>query len=261
MRRPAAGWGAYPGNGTESQARAWQAAHARANRCASIARRLLLSPEHHAVLHHAGYGAVALAVGIESIGIPFPGESTLVAAALYAGATHRLDILGIIAAASAGAIVGDSIGFWLGRAFGFVLLMRLGRYVRITERRIRLGQYLFRRHGGSVVFFGRFVALLRALAAFLAGANRMGWPRFLLFNAAGGIVWSSLYGGGAYLLGQHIFAVAGPAGIVLGALALAGAAFGFLFLRRHEEALADRAEREMPGPLFPPRRERPRGDC
>lgn len=216
-----------------------------------------MSPDHAAVLHHAGYGAVALAVGIESLGIPFPGESTLVAAALYAGATHRLDILGVIAAASAGAIIGDGIGFWLGRAFGLHLLLRFGRYVRITERRIRLGQYLFRRHGGKVVFFGRFVALLRAMAAFLAGTNRMAWPRFLLFNAAGGVAWSALYGGGAYLLGGRILRLAGPAGLVLGALAVAGAAAGFVFLRRHEEALADRAEREMPGPLLDPRRADP----
>ena len=212
-----------------------------------------MTPEHSAVLQHAGYGAIALAVGIESLGIPFPGESTLIAAALYAGATHRLDILGVIAAASAGAIVGDSIGFWLGHAFGLRLLMRFGRYVRITERRIRLGQYLFRRHGGKVVFFGRFVALLRALAAFLAGANRMPWPRFLVFNALGGVVWSSLYGGGAYLLGGRIFRLAAPLGLALGVLAVAGAIAGALFLRRHEEALADRAEREMPGPLFPRR--------
>jgi membrane protein DedA with SNARE-associated domain len=159
----------------------------------------------------------------------------------------------VIAAASCGAILGDSAGFWLGREFGMWVLLRFGRYVRITERRIRLGQYLFRRHGGKVVFFGRFVALLRALAAFLAGANRMDWPRFLLFNAAGGIAWSSLYGGAAYLFGNRIERLVGPIGIVLGVLALALVAGGAVFLRRHEERLADEAERAMPGPLFPAR--------
>ncbi|MGH7040943.1 MAG: DedA family protein [Acetobacteraceae bacterium] len=210
-----------------------------------------LSPEHAVLLHHAGYGAVAFAVGIESIGIPFPGETTLLAAALYAGATHKLSIWGIIAAASAGAIAGDCVGFWLGRKFGLWLLLHFGPRVRITERRIRLGQYLFRLHGGKVVFFGRFIALLRALAAFLAGTNRMSWPRFLVFNAAGGIVWSSMYGGGAYLFGARIKHLLGPMGVALGVLAVVLVVAGVIFLRGHEERLADAAERAMPGPIVP----------
>lgn len=198
---------------------------------------------------HPGYLAVALAVGIESLGIPFPGEATLIGVALYAGASGQLAIWGVIAAAAAGAIVGDSIGFGLGRAFGLRLLLRLGRYVRITERRIRLGQYLFLRWGGPVVFFGRFVALLRATAAFLAGANRMGWGRFLAWNAAGGVVWSVLWGGGAFLLGARIEHLAGPVGLTLGALGLAALVGLAFWLRRHEDALADAAERALPGPV------------
>jgi len=93
----------------------------------------------------------------------------------------------VIAAAASGAILGDNLGFWIGREGGYRLLRRYGRYIRLEERRLKLGQYLFMRHGGKVVFFGRFVAVLRAWAAFLAGTNRMRWPRFLLFNAAGGI--------------------------------------------------------------------------
>ena len=216
----------------------------------------MLSADQAALLHHASYGAVALAVGIESLGIPFPGETTLLAAAIYAGTTHKLNIYGVISAAAAGAIVGDSIGFWLGHRFGLWLLLRLGRYVRITERRIKLGQYLFRLHGGKVVFFGRFVAVLRALAAFLAGTNRMSWPRFLAFNAAGGIVWSGLYGGGAYLLGHEAHRILGPAGAALGVAAVVLVAVGFVFVRRHESRLEDEAERALPGPLrrTPPRR-------
>lgn len=133
-----------------------------------------------------GYGAVALAVGVESIGVPFPGETTLIAAALYAGATHQLNIVAVVAVAAIGAILGDNVGFLIGREFGFRLLVRYGHFIRMTKPRIKLGQYLFLRHGGKVVFFGRFAAVLRALAAFLAGANRMTWPRFLVFNAAGG---------------------------------------------------------------------------
>jgi membrane protein DedA with SNARE-associated domain len=204
---------------------------------------------HEHLLAHAGYGAVMLAVGIESIGIPFPGETTLIAAAAYAGSTHELNIWFVIAAAAVGAILGDNIGFWIGREFGFRLLIRYGKHIRMTERRIKLGQYLFRHYGGTVVFFGRFVAVLRALAAFLAGANRMTWPRFLFFNAFGGIVWSGVYGGGAYLLGKQVHHLVGPVGAGLGVLALILIVAGFLFLRHHEQQLEDKAERAFPGPL------------
>ena len=201
------------------------------------------------LLAHAGYGAVMLAVGIESMGIPFPGETTLIAAAAYAGSTHKLNIVFVVAAAAAGAIIGDNIGFWIGREVGLRLLLRYGKYIRMTERRIKLGQYLFQRYGGTVVFFGRFVAVLRALAAFLAGTNRMTWPRFLVFNAAGGIVWAGVYGFGAYALGTQIHRLAGPVGGVLGAIALVLIVCGFFFLRRHEHQLEDEAERALPGPI------------
>jgi len=90
--------------------------------------------------------------------------------------------------AQPGDVLGDNLGFWVGREGGYRLLRRYGRYIHVEERRLKLGQYLFLKHGGKVVFFGRFVAVLRAWAAFLAGTNRMRWPRFLLFNAAGAIV-------------------------------------------------------------------------
>ncbi len=208
-----------------------------------------MSPEHHHLISHAGYGAVFLAVAIESIGIPFPGETTLIAAAIYAGTTHNLSVGLVIAAAAAGAILGDNVGFWLGREFGFPLLLRYGRKIGMHERRIRLGQYLFLKYGGAVVFFGRFVALLRALAAFLAGTNGMTWRRFLVFNAAGGIVWSGLYGIGAYMLGNHIHHLAGPVGAVIGVIALIAVIAWIVFIRRHETRLEDEAERALPGPI------------
>ena len=196
-----------------------------------------------------GYGAVAFAVGVESIGVPFPGESTLIAAALYAGATHHLNIIVVVIAAATGAIVGDNIGFLIGREVGFPLLVRYGHYIRMTPPRIKLGQYLFLRHGGKVVFFGRFIAILRALAAFLAGANRMTWPRFLVFNAAGGIVWAAVYGFGAYFLGEEIRRLMGPVGITLGVLAVLVIIAGTIFIRRNEVRLEKEAERALPGPI------------
>ncbi|MGH7225672.1 MAG: DedA family protein, partial [Gemmataceae bacterium] len=114
---------------------------------------------------------------------------------------------------------------------------------------LKLGQYLFLRHGGKVVFFGRFVALLRALASFLAGANRMSWSRFLLFNIAGAIVWSSFYGIGAYLIGKQVRHIAGPLGIAFGIIALVLIVAGFIFLHRNEKRLKEEAERALPGPL------------
>jgi membrane protein DedA with SNARE-associated domain len=138
----------------------------------------------------ATYGAwiVGGAVAIESMGIPVPGETMLVTAAVYAGTTGKLNVAHVVLAAIIGAIAGDNAGFWIGRTVGFRWVVRHRSRLRLTTRRLKLGQYLFMRHGGKVVFFGRFVAVLRALAAVLAGINCMTWGRFLLFNALGGIV-------------------------------------------------------------------------
>jgi len=201
------------------------------------------------LLSSYGYWAVVIFVAIESTGIPFPGETMLLTAAIYAGTTHHLQIPLVIAAAAAGAILGDNAGFWVGREGGYRLLRRYGKYVRLDERKLKLGQYLFQRHGGKVVFFGRFVAVLRAWAAFLAGTNRMPWPPFLLFNASGGVVWAIVYGLGGYLLGDNVHRLAGPVGIATLVVGLAAIVAGFVLLRRNEERLEDEAERAMPGPL------------
>lgn len=198
-----------------------------------------------------GYWAVGGIVALESIGIPVPGETALVAAAAIAATTHALALWIVIAAAAAGAILGDNIGFTIGRTLGYRLLLRLARNAWINERRIKLGQYLFLRHGGTVVFFGRFVAVLRELAAFLAGVNRMSWPRFLVFNTAGGVIWATLYGVSAYYLGKEVSRLAEPVSIGIGigvGLAVIAAA---IFLRHRAAALEDRAEKTLPGPLRP----------
>src|SRR2546426_11092667 len=181
-----------------------------------------------------GYWAVLVFIAIESTGIPFPGETMLLIAAIYAGTTHHLSIVWVIVAAAGGAILGDNLGFWVGREGGYRLLRRYGRYIRLDERKLKLGQYLFLKHGGKVVFFGRFVTVLRAWAAFLAGTNQMRWPSFLLFNALGGIVWASLVGLGGYFLGDNIHRLTGPVGIGTAVLAgLISIAF-LLLLHRHQ---------------------------
>ena len=165
----------------------------------------------------------------------------------------------MIAAAAAGAILGDNLGFWVGREGGFRLLRRYGTYVRLDERKLKLGQYLFRKHGAKVVFFGRFVAVLRAWAAFLAGTNRMPWSRFLPFNAAGGIVWATIYGMGGYVLGKNVNRLAGPVGIALAVIAALIIIVFLVVLKRNETHLEEEAERALPGPLdaYQHRRARP----
>ena len=141
-----------------------------------------------------GYPAVALFIMIESAGIPFPGETMLLLAAFYAAVDHTLQIPLVIACAASGAIIGDNIGFLVGRTGGYALVERFGHYVFLKPDHLQKAQRFFAKHGNKTVFLGRFVAILRAWAAFLAGVNRMSWPTFLTYNAAGGIIWAIVYG-------------------------------------------------------------------
>ena len=194
-----------------------------------------------------GYVVVFVLVMLESLGLPVPGETALIAAALFAGSTHHLAIGWIVVVAAGGAIVGDNIGFTLGRYAGTKLLVRHGYRIRLNESRLRIGMWLFRHHGGKVVFWGRFVSILRTYAAFLAGANRMSWPRFLAFNAAGGIVWATAFGLGYYAFGDVLERAGTAIDIVLG-VAGAFVVVGFVvWARRKEAELAERAERELGG--------------
>ena len=199
-----------------------------------------------------GYWAVFAVVGLESAGLPLPGEITLVTAAVVAGTAYSLDIMWVVAAAAAGAVLGDNLGYWIGREFGFRLLLKHGGRVGIRERQLKLGQYLFLQHGGKVVFFGRMVAVLRVLAALLAGINRMPWPHFLVCNVFGGVLWAAIYGGGAYMLGQQITRITGPTGVAALVAGLIGTVITIRYVRHHQRALEDKAELALPGPLEHP---------
>jgi membrane protein DedA with SNARE-associated domain len=192
-----------------------------------------------------GYLVVFLLVMIESIGVPVPGETALIAAALYAGSTGKLQIWWVIAVAIAGAIVGDNIGYSIGRYGGAKLLLRYGHKVRLHEGRLKIGIWLFRRHGGKVVFWGRFVSILRTWAAFLAGANHMAWPRFLAFNAAGGIVWATLYGVVYYVFGDALRRLSTTIDTTIGVASFALLIAFVIWTRRKEAELQQRAEREI----------------
>jgi len=204
----------------------------------------------HGLIHTYGLWVVFALIMLESMGVPVPGETALITAALYAGSTHRIDIVSVVLVAATAAIIGDNIGYAIGRSIGVRLVTRYGRYVRLDEPRLKVGQYLFLRHGGKIVFFGRFVAFLRTYAALLAGMNRMSWPHFLLMNALGGICWATLFGGGAYLFGAQVKRVTGPASLLLLLAAIGLTAVGILFFRRHEKELEQRAAAAFPGPLL-----------
>ena len=201
----------------------------------------------NAWLESYGYLVVFLLVMLESVGVPVPGETALIGAALYAGSTHNLEIGWVIAVAIAGAIVGDNIGFSIGRYGGARLLLRYGHKIGLHENRLKIGIWLFRRHGGKVVFWGRFVSVLRTWAAFLAGTNKMAWPRFLVFNAAGAIVWASLYGLLYYFFGSVLSELSTAINVALGAVGLLGVVAFIVWTKRKEHDLLERAERELQG--------------
>jgi len=167
-----------------------------------------------------GYWAVFALVAAESVGIPMPGETALIIAAAYAGHTHHLSPWVIFVVALAGAIAGDNIGY-----------------------------LLFDTHGPKVVFFGRFILVLRTYAAFLAGTSRMRWHRFLLANATGAITWAGAYTLAAYLAGDTLRHLSGTIDLALGGASGLTIAALLLTLRQQAGRLALRAEAAYPGPL------------
>jgi membrane protein DedA with SNARE-associated domain len=201
------------------------------------------------LLHSYGYVAVFILVGAESLGIPVPGETILITAGVYAGATHKLNPWAIFAVAATAAIIGDNIGYLIGDKGGYPLLRRYGHYVRVDATKIKIGKLIFERHGGKVVFFGRFVSVLRTYSAFLAGTLKMPWRRFLPYNAAGGIVWAAIYTFVPYVVGSAIEKVSHSLGIALGAAAVALVVASLILVRRKAGQLAGAAEAAYPGPL------------
>jgi membrane protein DedA with SNARE-associated domain len=151
----------------------------------------------------ADYGLVFLfgIVCLESAGLWLPGETALIAAGVYASQGH-LSIVGVVVVAAAGAIIGDNIGYWLGREGGRRLLYRYALLTRFAERVMPPAERFFARHGGKAVFLARFFGGVRVTGAWMAGITRMAWWRFLFWNAAGGIVWAIGVGLVAYYVGK-----------------------------------------------------------
>lgn len=189
-----------------------------------------------------GYAVVFGVIFLESMGAPLPGESLLIGAALFAAQAGGLQIEIVVLVAAIGAIMGDNAGYLIGRRVGPPVLARWGPKIGLTAERQRLGRFLFLRHGPKVVFFGRFTAFLRTFAALLAGAYDMPWPRFLFWNALGGVCWTGLYGFGAFLLGSQIKRLVGPVGLGLGVIAAVVIVWTWRFVRRHEARLVGEAK-------------------
>ncbi len=205
-----------------------------------------------------GYIAVFAFVAAESTGIPFPGETMLVTAGAYAGSGH-LQIPFVIAAAALGAISGDNLGYLVGRTGGREFVLRYGKYVRLTQDKLSRAEKFFARYGEKTVFFGRFVAILRAWTAFLAGLNHMDWRKFFAFNAAGGICWALLYGLLAFVLGHNlplldrIVKTVGYVGLGLAAAVVIGYVLFKRFHRKHADPIEANGSASSPAGQDAPR--------
>ena len=155
------------------------------------------------MLNTIGYPAVVLFIFIESTGIPFPGETMLLLASFYAATSGHLSLPIVIACAAGGAIMGDNLGYYIGRTGGRKFIERFGRYLFLKTEHLDKAEAFFSKHGAKTVFFARFITLLRIWAAFLAGVNRMDWRTFTFYNAAGGIAWATLVGTLGYVGGRY----------------------------------------------------------
>ncbi len=157
-------------------------------------------------LDHFGYWAILLFVMIEDFGVPVPGETILIAAAVYAGA-GRLNVLAVGVAGFVAAVIGDNIGFAIGHYGGRALVLRWGRYVRLTEERLDKAEAFFQRHGAWIITVARFIEVLRQANGIFAGTTGLRWRRFLAFNALGAVLWVGTWVSLGYLAGSHIDAI------------------------------------------------------
>lgn len=182
------------------------------------------------LLIHHGLIILFAVVAVESAGVPLPGETALIAAGVLAAQGHY-SLASVIAVAAAAAVIGDNVGYWIGRKGGRALLQRTPLVRDYFERALPPAEQFFERHGSKAVFAARFFAVLRVTSAWVAGISHMPWWRFLIWNAAGGIVWAALVGTIAYEFGRTVADAIGTYGlyVVLGVVALG--AIGFIVYR------------------------------
>ena len=185
---------------------------------------LLLAISIYHVPANLGYGILFGLILIESAGLPVPGETSLIAAGVLASA-GSMSLPIVFAVAITAAVVGDNLGYLVGRRVGHRVLTAPGRWEEQRRQFLDEGEHFFARHGGKTVFFGRWLPVLRFTAALLAGVNEMPWPRFFVFNALGAIGWVCTVGSAAYILGSSassLFEAIGFAGLLAVVLSIAG---------------------------------------
>jgi membrane protein DedA with SNARE-associated domain len=182
-------------------------------------------------LNHYGYLAVAGLLLLEDFGVPVPGETTLVLAAVYAGA-GRLSIVLVGVLAFLAAVAGDNIGFAIGHFGGRRLIDRYGRYILLTPERVDKATDFFERHGGKIVVVARFIEGLRQANGIIAGMSGMHWAKFLAFNALGAALWVATWTSLGYLSGSHINAIYNTATQYSAYLAIAAAVIILTYIGR-----------------------------
>lgn len=199
-------------------------------------------------LSNYGYLVVFLAIMIESMGIPFPGETMLIIASAYAARTGDLTIYWVITSAATGAIVGDNLGYWIGREGGRKLIIKYGKFVGLTDDRYQKAQEYLKRHGGKAVFFGRFVSVARTWIAVLVGAHHLNWFQFFLYNVLGGVVWATIYGTLGYVFGENLpllERVIKDVGLAVSVLVVLGVGL-LVFLKKRRAKKAAASNDELP---------------
>ena len=193
------------------------------------------------LLDRWGYLAVGFLIFVEDFGVPAPGETVLIAASVYAGA-GRLNIVAVGVVGFVAAVLGDNVGYAIGRFGGRTLVLRFGRYVRLTEERLARAESFFARHGGKIVIVARFIEGLRQANGIIAGITRMHWLRFVAFNSLGAALWVATWTSVGYLAGNHIQAIYTQANrYALYLLAAAALAIIALIIRHRLHARRDTA--------------------
>ena len=201
-----------------------------------------------------GYFGVALIVFVESFGVPAPGETAIIAGAAYAGSGH-FNIFAVAVTAFFAAVIGDSIGYLIGRRGGRPLVHRFGKYVRLTPERFDKVEGFMSRHGPKVVVIARFVEGLRQFNGVVAGITGMPFQRFLIWNALGAALWVGVWSTGGYLAGDHIEAIASALGryVVLAVAVAVLGLLGYVWHRRRKKraiaALPDQPNRQKSSPI------------
>ncbi|HWE56419.1 MAG TPA: DedA family protein [Acidimicrobiales bacterium] len=201
------------------------------------------------LVHDYGYWAVIIVLTLESFGVPIPGETILIAAGTYAGETHNLSVWIIWALGCLGVLIGSFAGYWVGVRGGYPLLRKYGRYIHMNEPEIKVGLYVFDRYGAIVVSAGRFVAVLRTYAAFLAGTNRMKFPKFAVFNVIGAVAWTGVWSLLSYYVGKSLSSASKSVDYTVGAIAVVLVVAVIVIVRRQAKQLEAVAEAAYPGPL------------